>query len=53
MEIIALFAAVAVGYVGAIWTWDKVKLAINGAEAEATRLRIKAQDIEAAVRAKL
>lgn len=42
-----------VGYVGAVYTWDKLHTAIIGADNKVLDLRAKARAIEASIRAKL
>ena len=42
-----LFAA---GYVASVYSWPKIKMAINGVSAEAADLRQKAAQLEARLR---
>lgn len=41
---------IAGGYVASIYTWPRVKLIINGAQTEATKLRAKADALIEAVK---
>lgn len=38
------------GYVACIYTWPKIKVIVNGAQTEATKLRAKADALLAAIK---
>lgn len=42
-----------VGYVACIFTWQKVKVFVNGVDVEAQRLRDKARDLIRSIESKL
>lgn len=43
-------ALIVAGYVASIYTWPKIKVLLNGATAEAQRLRAKANALETAIK---
>lgn len=50
MTMLLTLAAFAAGYAASIYSWPRIKIFVNGAQAEASALRAKADALVAAVR---